>query len=704
MKFALLIPLLFATAGDVAMPSTGGKYPASRKESLIETYHGTNVADPYRWLEDNESAETRSWIEAENQVTRNYLDKLPSRGEFKKRLTELWNYDKLSPPVHRGQRYFYTRLTGLQNQRVLYCAKNPQGEGATVVVDVNTMAKDGTVTLAGYEVSDDGKLLGYGLSSAGSDWTDWHFKNMDTGEELKDQLQWIKFGGVSFTKDGTGVYYGRFPESTNKLKDTNYYHALYFHKLGTEQKNDVLIADNPAEKEWSFSGGVTEDGNYLIVQVFRNTNPENLVYYKDLRRADSPLVHLIDTWEGKFSFICNDGPLFSFETNLNAPRGRVIAIDIRKPQRADWQEVIPQSADILSEVAAADQSLLAHYLVDAHSVVRLFSLQGKPAGELPLPALGAISSFIGRQTDTEVFYSFSGFTTPPAVYKFDVVSKNNQLVAKPAVAFEPTNFVTSQVFYKSKDGTQIPMFLVRKKDLELAAGPHPTFLYGYGGFDAAMLPRFRPDIIAWLERGGIFALPNLRGGGEYGEEWHKAGMKEKKQNVFDDFISAAHWLIDQKYTSSKMLAINGASNGGLLIGAALTQQPELFGAAVPEVGVLDMLRYHKFTIGHAWTGEYGSSDDAAAFAYLHAYSPLHNVRPARYPATLVITGDHDDRVFPAHSFKFMAALQSAQTGTAPVLIRIETSTGHGFGKPTGKQIEESADKWSFVMENTTATR
>lgn len=699
MKFTLVLPLI----GAATLALGGGQlldYPVAKTDGCIENYHGTKVADPYRWLEDTESADTRAWVAAENKITHTYLSELAEREEIKKRLTELWNFDKLVPPDHRGKGYFFTRLKGLQNQKVLYVADNPAGVGARVLVDTNASVKESTVSLAGFEPSEDGEILAYGLGTSGSDWVEWHFKRVETGEDLPDKLLWSKFGGVSFTADGGGVFYGRYPESTNKLKDVNYNQALYFHKFGQLQKNDVLIADNPAEKEWSFHGAVTEDGRYLVVQVYRNTNPENLVYYKDLSMADAPLTHLIDDWDGEFSYFTNEGSVFYFKTTRNAPKGRIVAIDLNRPSATNWKEVIPQSANILQEATRAANSILVSYLVDARSELKLFNLNGSGRRDVPLPGIGTAGRLFSHQNDKNVFFNFSSFNTPPAVYKLDVPAASTELVLRPTVAFEPSDFVTTQVFLPSNDGTKIPMFLIRHKNLDFKAGPHPVFLYAYGGFNASITPWFRPDLIAWMEKGGICAIPNLRGGGEYGEEWHRAGMKEKKQNVFDDFISAARWLIAEKYTTSSLLAINGASNGGLLIGASLTQQPRLFAVAVPEVGVLDMLRYHKFTIGHAWTGEYGSADNAADFAYLLKYSPLHNVREDLYPATLILTGDHDDRVFPAHSFKFAAALQSAQRGQSPILIRVETNTGHGHGKPTDKQIDEAADKWAFIFHNT----
>lgn len=705
MRFELLIPLILAASapGSDGSAAQSSKYPATPTEAVVDTYHGTKIADPFRWLEDNEAEKTRGWIEQENKITQAYLEKCASREDFRQRLTEVWNYDKVQPPTRRGNHYFFTRLSGLQNQSVLYCADNARGENRKALVDPNSLSKDGTVSLAGFSVSDDGRTVGYGLHSGGSDWTVWQFKDVESGKDLPDKLDWIKFGSVSFNKDGTGLYYSRYPESANKLKDTNYFQKIYFHKMGTAQQQDVLIAENKDEKEWSFYGNVTEDGRYLVIEVHRSTNPENLVYFKDLSSTDSPLVHLIDTWGSKFSFIENDGPLFYFHTNQDSPRGRIVQIDTSKfesSKRAVLTEVVPQSENILRHAFVCDKSLVAHYLKDAHSELKLFDLNGQPAGDIALPGIGTAGSFSARRAEPVMFYSFGSFTTPQTVYQFDLKSKACEVVAKPVVNFDPSAFITSQVFFTSKDGTRVPMFITRKKDIDLVAGPHQTYLYGYGGFDVVISPAFRPDVIAWMEKGGLFAVPSIRGGGEYGEDWHKAGMKEKKQNVFDDFSSAARWLIDQRYTNSKKLAIHGASNGGLLVGASLTQHPELFAAAVPEVGVLDMLRFHRFTIGHAWTGEYGSSDDPTAFQYLRAYSPLHNIRAQNYPATMMVTGDHDDRVVPAHSFKFAAALQQAQTGDAPILIRVETKTGHGFGKPTSKQINESADKWTFMWENT----
>lgn len=678
-------------------------YPASNRDSTIDVYHGVKIPDPYRWLENNESAETRHWITEQNKVTRAYLDKFESRDRFKNRLREILFFDKVQPPSHRGGRYFSTRLSGLQNQTVLYVADDAKGKNQRVLVDPNVIAPDGTVALVAYSVSDDGKTIAYGLNSSGSDWTQWQFIDVESGRTLPDKLDWIKFGSASFTRDGSGVFYGRYPESSNKLKDSNYYQKLYFHKLGTAQKDDQLILENAEEKTWSFYGRVSEDGAYLVIDVRRSTDPENLVYYKDLRDPSSPMVRLIDKWGTKYTFMDNNGSEFFFHTDLNAPRSRVVSIDVSKVvagKPLEWHEVIPQASDNLRQAFFCQDIIVAHYLKDAHSQLKLYSMKGQLSGEVALPGIGAVAYFSGRRADSEMYYTFSSFTRAQTIFSYDVGTKKSELIFQPVLKFDPDEFETKQVWFTSKDGTRIPMFVTGKKGAGPDNGPHRTYLYGYGGFDAVIFPWFRPDVVAWLEKGGLFAVPNLRGGGEYGEEWHQAGMREKKQNVFDDFISAAKWLIENKYTTSKQLAIHGASNGGLLVGATLTQQPDLIAAAVPEVGVLDMLRYHKFTIGHAWSGEYGTADDPAGFKYLRAYSPLHNIRQRKYPATLVVTGDHDDRVVPAHSFKFAAALQEAQTGSAPVLIRVETQTGHGFGKPTTKQIEEFADKWTFMWENT----
>lgn len=704
MNFVLCCSLLFALVA--AQASFSFKYPDTKLDDTQDDYHGVKVKDPYRWLENNESDETKNWIDAENKVTFAYLNGLPSKQEFKKRMTELWDFDKFSPPSRRGKKYFFSKLTGLQNQPVLYVADSPYAKDAKVLLDPNKLSADGTVALSSYSLSDDGKYLCYGVSNAGSDWTEWKIRDVETGSDLSDLLKWIKFTSCEFSKDGKGLYYSRYPEAKNELKEANYYNKVYYHKIGTAQSEDKLLLENADEKEWEFSPQISDDGKYLIISISRNTNPENLVYYKDLSKENSPLVKLIDTWGSQYEFIDNDGSVFLFQTNNKAPRGRMIAIDTAKPAPGDWKELVAQKDEILRSCTAVDQSVVALYLKDAHAELHLFGRDGKDQGSISTPGIGAVNAVSGRPQDKEAFFSFVSFTEPTSIYRYDFASKKENLVARPTVAFKPEDFETKQVFYPSKDGTKIPMFIVSKKGVALKSKPLPTYLYAYGGFNIPMLPRFSPSAVSWLEKGGIYAQACLRGGGEYGEDWHKAGMKEKKQNVFDDFISAAQWLIDNNYTVKDMLAVNGGSNGGLLIGAVMTQRPDLFAVAIPEVGVLDMLRYHKFTIGHAWMGEYGSSDDANELKYLMQYSPLHNVKKgSTYPATLVITGDHDDRVFPGHSFKFASALQAAQPATAaPVLIRIETRTGHGAGKPTAKIIEEQSDKYAFAWEGTQAKK
>lgn len=693
------LSLLFA-----AQAGFGFKYPASKKEDVSDDYHGQTVKDPYRWLEDNDSQACKDWIESQNKLSFSYLASLPSRAEFQKRLTELWDYDKFGVPEQRGSTYFYTKLSGLQNQPVLYFGKSPFADDARALLDPNKLSLDATTSLAGKCLSDDGKLLVYGMSAAGSDWSEWKARDVESGRDFPDELKWIKFTSCELAKDGKTVYYSRYPQPQNNLKDQNFFNKLYSHQLGTEQSQDKLLLENEKEKDWEFSPEISQDGRFLVVSISRNTNPENLVYVKDLSKAESPFLHLVDSWGSQFNFVDNEGTSFIFQSNHKAPRGRIIAIDLEKPQEENWRELHGQESEILRSVQAVGDKLLAHYLKDAHSQLKISDRAGKLTSEISLPAIGSVNAISGRKANKEAFYSFQSFTEPPSIYRIALEANSSKLIARPKLAFDPAQFECKQVFIASKDGTKIPVFIVSKKGLELAKKPLPTLLYAYGGFNIPLLPSFNPGVIAWLEKGGIYVQPCLRGGGEYGEEWHKAGMKENKQNVFDDFISTAEWLIEKGYASKDSLAVTGRSNGGLLIGAVMTQRPELFKAAIPEVGVLDMLRYHKFTIGHAWSGEYGSADDASAFKYLMSYSPLHNLKKGRaYPATLITTGDHDDRVFPAHSFKFAASLQDAQMpDAAPVMIRIESRAGHGAGKPTAKIIEEAADKYCFAWEACTA--
>ncbi|MEH2212051.1 prolyl oligopeptidase family serine peptidase [Nostoc sp.] len=673
-------------------------YPTSDKSNQADNYHGTLVADPYRWLEDPDSEETRTWIEAQNQVTFGYLSEIPAREKIKQRLTKLWDYEKYGIPFKEDDRYFYFKNDGLQNQSVFYTLKTLDDQ-PKVLLDPNKLSEDGTVALSGLSISEDGKLLAYGLSSSGSDWQEWKVRNVETGEDLQDHLKWIKFSGASWTHDNQGFFYSRYDEPNEKtrLEDVNYYQKLYYHQLGKPQSEDVLIYHRPDQKEWGFSGGVTEDGRYLIISIWLGTDSKNLVFSKDLTNPNAEVVELINQFEADYSFIDNDDSVFYFRTDLNAPRGRVIAIDTKNPAPENWREIIPQSPETLESVGILNNQFVADYLKDAHSQIKIFDLKGAFIREIELPGLGSAGGFGGKRYDTETFYSFTSFTIPGTIYRYNMVTGKSEVFRQPQVDFNPDEYETKQVFYHSKDGTRVPMFITHKKGIKLD-GNNPTYLYAYGGFNASMTPGFSVSLLVWMEMGGVYAMPNIRGGGEYGEEWHQAGIKDQKQNVFDDFIGAAEWLIANKYTKTEKLAIAGGSNGGLLVGACITQRPDLFGAAIPAVGVMDMLRFHKFTIGWAWTSEYGSADNPEEFPALYAYSPLHNIKPnTAYPATLITTADHDDRVVPAHSFKFAAALQEAHTGDAPTLIRIETKAGHGAGKPTAKIIEEAADKWAFLV-------
>ena len=672
-------------------------YPVTAKTNQIDTYHGVRVPDPYRWLEDDNSPETKAWVEAQNKVTFGYLEKIPERDTLRKRLTELWNYERYGVPVQFGGRYFYTKNDGLQNQSVLYSADSLESPGRPLL-DPNKLSKDGTVALSGSALTEDGKLIAYGLSEAGSDWQRWKVRDVGTGEDLTDEIRWVKFSGASWTKDGSGFFYSRYrePDDKTQLTALNRFHKLYFHHIGSPQAEDTLIYERPDKEDWGFSGGVTEDGRYLIISVSKGTDTKNGIFYKDLQEANAAVVELLPEFDALYDFITNDGPIFWFRTDSQAPRGRVVSIDIRDSQKARWKEIIGESKDTLRSVSAVNDQLIATYLKDASSAVRIFELGGKPLREVPLPGLGAVGGFGGLRKDKETFYSFTSFTEPATIYRYDMVKGTSSIFRRPSVKFDSGAYETKQVFYTSKDGTRIPMFITHKKGLRLN-GLNPTYLYGYGGFNISLTPGFSASLIVWMEMGGVYAVPNLRGGGEYGEEWHQAGMKGKKQNVFDDFIAAGEWLIANRFTSRQKLAIGGGSNGGLLVGSCMTQRPDLFAAALPAVGVMDMLRFHKFTIGWAWTSDYGSADNADDFKTLHAYSPLHHLRSGtRYPSTLITTADHDDRVVPAHSFKFAAALQEAHRGDNPVLIRIETRAGHGAGKPTTKVIEEQADRWAFL--------
>jgi prolyl oligopeptidase len=670
-------------------------YPAAERGDVVDDFHGTRVADPYRWLEDPDSAASRRWIEAENAVTQKYLADIPERGEIRARLEKLWNYERFGVPFKKAGRYFFTRNDGLQNQSVLYVS-DALGDAGRVLLDPNLLSKDGTIALGPTAVSEDGRYLGYALSEAGSDWTSLHIRDVSSGKDLDDKVEWVKFSGLSWMHDASGFFYSTFPahDTTGKVALKN--QTLFFHRLGTAQASDAVVYKRPDVPDWGFHGHVTDDGEMLVIAVTESTAPKNRVYVKDLRTASSPIEKIVDNFDAAYDFLAKKGDVLYFRTDDHAARGRVIAIDAKNPARSAWREVIPESADTLESIELAGGRWIASYMHDASSRVQMFELDGKAAESVELPGIGSASSFSTDEKDPEAFFAFASFTTPTAIYRYQAHEKKLGVWRAPRVDFSPDDYVTREVFYTSKDGTRVPMFVSHKKSVHPNAST-PALLYGYGGFNIAMKPEFRPANLAWMERGGLYAMPCLRGGGEYGREWHEAGIKEKKQNVFDDFIAAAEFLIAQGHTSKAKLAISGRSNGGLLVGACLTQRPDLFGATLPGVGVLDMLRYQRFTIGWAWASDYGTADDPTAFAYLARYSPLHNVKNGTsYPPTLITTGDHDDRVVPAHSFKFAAALQHAQSGQDPILIRIETRAGHGAGKPTAMQIDEAADELAFL--------
>jgi prolyl oligopeptidase len=672
-------------------------YPAARQVDQTDDYFGTAVNDPYRWMEDVDSAELKVWIDAENELTQRYLAQIPVRETIGQRLLELINFERYTAPARRGTRYFYSHNSGLQNQNVLYWQEGLDGE-PKVLLDPNTFSEDGTVAISGMSITDDGLLAAYSITDAGSDWLKWHVRNVTTGEDLPDVVEWSKFSGASWLKDGSGFFYQGYdaPEA-DAFKAANYYHKVMFHKLGTPQSEDKLIFDRPDDKELNLGAHVTDDGRYLMLHQSKGTSPNNELAVKDLQDPNAPILRLIDTPDATYAPIDNDGTLFWVLTTLDAPNGRVISIDLKAPGREHWKTVIPESANKLSDISIVDNTFIVSYLADAQSLVELRRLDGSLIERLALPAIGTAYGFTGRREDTETFYQFSNFTTPGTTYRLDMKTRQSTIYRQPKLLFDPALYETKQIFATSKDGTRVPMFISHKKGLVLD-GTAPTLLYAYGGFNISLMPEFSPSHVMWMEMGGIYAQASLRGGGEYGEAWHEAGTRVRKQNVFDDFISLAEWLVTHQYTSPQKLAISGGSNGGLLVAACELQRPDLFGAVVAQVGVMDMLRFDKFTIGWAWKEEYGSpSEDEAEFAAIYKYSPLHNIRPgASYPATLITTADHDDRVYPAHSFKYAAALQAAQAGPNPILIRVETRAGHGAGMPLSKRIEATVDQYAFM--------
>ncbi|RLT04329.1 MAG: S9 family peptidase [Planctomycetota bacterium] len=691
--------MLFAEFGLTIAGDTRMKYPETKKIDHVDDHHGTKVPDPYRWLEDDvrQSKEVAAWVEAQNKVTFSFLESIPQREPIKKRLTELWNYEKYGVPFKVAGRYYYFKNDGLQNQSVMYAIETLTSE-PRVLIDPNSWSKDGTVALASTSFSDDGKFLAYSVAEAGSDWNIWRVMETESGKLLGDELRWVKFSGVSWTKDSRGFFYSRYdePKEGAAFQSLNKNQKVFYHRVGSSQADDVLVYKRPDQPDWGFQTTVTEDGRYLIITTWKGTDDKYRVAYKDLLEPYGMPIDLIDNFDHEYTFIGNEGPVFFFQTELEASRKRVIAIDTRKPHLL--KELIPEAKETLVGVNILANQFVATYLKDAKTQVKLFTLDGRFVREVEFPGIGAAAGFGGKREDTETFYSFSSFATPSNIFRYDLLTGKSEVFRKTNVKFTPDDYEVSQVFYKSKDGTKVPMFLAHKKGLK-KDGSNPTLLYGYGGFAISLTPSFSVARLAWMEMGGIFAMPNLRGGGEYGEDWHQGGTKLNKQNVFDDFIAAGEWLIENKYTSSSKLAIQGGSNGGLLVGACMAQRPELFGACLPAVGVMDMLRFHKFTAGRFWVDDYGSADDPEQFKAIFAYSPYQNLKPGKkYPATMVTTADTDDRVVPGHSFKFAAALQAAQSGDAPTLIRIETRAGHGAGKPTSKIIEEVSDQWAFLVK------
>jgi prolyl oligopeptidase len=681
-------------------------YPLARKVDQTDDYFGTQVNDPYRWMENVDSPELKTWIDAENELTQRYLAQIPLRETMQKRLTELINFERYTAPVRRGARYFYSHNTGLQNQNVFFWQQGLDGE-PTVLLDPNTFSADGTVAISSIHLTDDGELAAYSIADAGSDWVKWHVRNVTTGQDLPDLVEWSKFSGAAWLKDNSGFFYARYdapnPNTSEgeAFKTANYFHKVYLHKLGTPQSEDQLIFHRPDDGELNIGAHVTDDGRYLILHQSKGTSPNNeltiLDLEHDLQNPTAPPIRLIDIADATYAPIDNDGTLFWLLTTLDAPNGKVIAIDLNHPAREHWQTIIPETNNKLSDISIIDDTFIVNYLADAQSMIQLHRLDGTLIERLALPSIGTAVGFSGRREDTETFYQFTNFTTPGTTYRLDMKTRTSTLYRQPKLLFDPSLFVTTQVFATSKDGTRVPMFLTHKKGLALD-GTNPTLLYGYGGFNISLMPEFSPSHVMWMELGGVYAQASLRGGGEYGESWHEAGTRIRKQNVFDDFIALAEWLVEHKYTSPRKLAISGGSNGGLLVAACELQRPDLFGAVIAQVGVLDMLRFDKFTIGWAWKEEYGSpSENPEEFAAIYNYSPLHNLQQGvSYPATLITTADHDDRVFPAHSFKYTAALQAIQSGPNPILIRVETRAGHGAGMPLSKRIEATVDQFAFM--------
>ena len=697
----IFITLIFSCKMDENVSESTIKEPLNypvtfRDSSVIDNYFGQEVADPFRWLEDDNSDETLNWVKAQNELTFGYLDKIPFRDKVKDRLTEILNYERYGTPFKKAEKYYYFKNDGLQNQSVMYVMDSLGGE-SNVVLDPNTLSEDGTIALGGINFDKAGTYLGYLTSIGGSDWKTAQILELSTGKVLEDKIDWIKFSGLNWHKDG--FFYSRYPapDTNEELTNKNEFHKLYYHKLGTNQEKDVLWYEEKDFPNRNIYASISEDERFLIVNKVESSTGNALSVF-DLELDTPKEIVLIDSYEKEYSVFDNDGDFLYVLTNFEAPNMRVMKVDINNPGIENWVEIIPEITEPLKGISVLGKKLFVSYLKNAYSQVKVYDMAGKFLQDFELPGIGSAGGFSGEKDETEAFFSFSSYTIPPSIYMINTADLSYNLFKKPQLKFDTEQFATEQIWYSSKDGTKIPMFITHKKGLEMN-GENPLLLYGYGGFDVSVTPGFSASRLPLLENDGILVVANIRGGGEFGEEWHLGGTLANKQNVFDDFIAAAEYLIENKYTSPSKLAIQGGSNGGLLVGACMTQRPDLFAVAFPQVGVLDMLRYHKFTIGWAWATDYGSSEEEEAFKYLYAYSPLHNVKNIEYPATLVTTADHDDRVVPAHSFKFISELQHNKAGVNPALIRIETSAGHGAGKPISKHIEETADIWSFMWYN-----
>ena len=696
--FFLFILYFCAACHVTSKKEEAVQYPETKKVDQTDNYFGTAVADPYRWLEDDRAEDTEAWVEAQNEVTFGYLNNIPFRDALRDRFTELWNYPRYSAPVKEGENYFFYKNDGLQNQAVLYIQKSLT-DTPEVFIDPNTFSEDGTVALSDVSISKDGKYAAYAVARSGSDWQEIKVKEVTTRQEMEDTLQWIKFSGMAWF--GDGFFYSRYDapeEGTDAYTSKNEYHKVYYHRLGQPQAQDELIFEDQEHSLRNLYASTTEDERFLVISASEGTSGNTLMI-KDLQNPESEFITVIDNFDHDHNLIGNIGDTLFIHTNLDAPNWRLVSVNFNNPSPENWETLVPEKESLLESVSLASGKLFLRYLEDAYSKVYEYAVDGNQEKEIKLPGIGSVAGFEGKASDTELFYQFTSFTHPSVIYKYDISTGESTVFRESEIAFDMENYETRQVFYESKDGTRVPMFVVHKKGLTLD-GNNPTLLYSYGGFNINMTPGFRVTILPWLEQGGIYAQPSLRGGGEYGEKWHKAGMKENKQNVFDDFIAAAEYLVAENYTRPEKLAIFGGSNGGLLVGACMTQRPDLFQVALPAVGVMDMLRYHQFTIGWAWAVEYGSSEDSTHFHNLYRYSPLHNIKEGvEYPATLITTADHDDRVVPAHSFKFAATLQEKHEGDNPVLIRIETKAGHGAGKPISKVIDEYTDIFAFTWYN-----